>query len=457
MGTTRAKSGAYKGLRLAIEAVERHGPLAPSQVGARIRLGSSFAFALPPTSLEAMHVTEKLFNLVLDFDPRQIDRPPIIETRYGDLPVGQVERDLLLQRLAARPDDDRALNLRRAAVELEEYAEWIHRKWDSLRRRVWEVLHQAEIDASEYLYRYLMANLAIIHRERDKYRRGGDQIMVDVWKVLHRVQQARLRWQVDELKRTATIVDGVALLLTLNAIVDSVKRNDLTIDAQARKEMAHAAGLQAEAHRQMMEGVVEYLTTLREEALRFPVLLVLDHTDVITVTGVRGRVFAALDAAEKAIGELCRTAVNAGTIPEYRVGSLTDMAGDIAAGSRVTVWKLPFFLDRAISDMPPKDGNIVRRMRQFAGEVERGNAIKHGIMLGGIDAAMLAAPLAGPVGVGVALMWAAMHLARSIHEYSQLTSLFKASIDRSVLLMGDAEHDPASTLNIVFDILGLWV
>ena len=57
----------------------------------------------------------------------------------------------------------------------------------------------------------------------------------------------------------------------------------------------------------------------------------------------------------------------------------------------------------------------------------------------------------------MAFLWAVVTLARSVHEYEQLQTLFAASIDPAVLLLADDEHDPASTLSVFFDLLGLWV
>ena len=423
----------------------------------RLRMGGYFAFPLPEAVPDAIRKTYALFNLALDNDPRELDEPPVVETSWGEVPASTFKRNRLLDELAKKPNNENAVNHRRAALALDKHLRAIELGWDTRRHQVWDALRDAELLASERLYHYLITNLAIVREERARYKADRNFTVAEMWKASKRLHEKRKTWQVEELKTAATVVDAVAIILVLGAVLGSVDRNDLLMDAQAEREMAFAAGLQAEAQIQLLEGVTGYLKALREEAAKFPVLLIMDHREEYHwPQDARAEAFDVLDDAEEAIAELCRAGVNSTTVPESRVEKLTGMAERIAGGSKVAVWKLPFFIDQALSDMPVRDANIVRRMRRFAAEVERGDSIQAGIILGGVDVAMVAAPLAGPVGVGVAFIWAIIALARSIHEYSQLASLYKASINPAVLLLAD-EHDPASKIGIVFDILGLWV
>jgi hypothetical protein len=423
----------------------------------RLRMGGYFAFALPESIPDAIRKTEALFNLALNNDPRELDEPPVVGTSWGEVPSALPERIRLLDELAGKPNDENAVNHRRAALALDEHLREIHKRWDTLRHDVWDALRDAELLASERLYHYLIANLGIVREERARYKADRNFTVAEMWKASRRLHEKRKTWQVEELKTAATVVDAVAVILVLGAVLGSIDRNDLFMDARAEREMAFAAGLQAEAQLQLLDGVTGYLKALREEAAKFPVLLIMDHEEEYRwPQDAKAEAFEALDDAEEAIADLCRTGVNSTTMPDTRVEKLTGMAERIAGGSKVAVWKLPFFIDQALNDMPVRDANVVRRMRRFAAELKRDDAIQAGIILGGVDVAMVAAPLAGPVGVGVAFIWAIIALARSIHEYSQLATLYKASINPAVLLLAD-EHDPASKMGIVFDILGLWV
>lgn len=421
----------------------------------RLRMGGYFAFPLPESIPDTIRKTEALFNLALNNDPHELDEPPVVDTSWGEVPTALPERIHLLEELAKRPNDEKAVNRRRAALVLDEHLREIHERWDTCRHDVWDALRDAELLASERLYHYLIANLAIVREERARYKADRNFTVAEMWKASRRLHEKRKTWQVEELKTAATVVDAVALVLVLGAVLGSIDRNDLLMDARAEREMAYAAGLQAEAQLQLLEGVTGYLKALREEAARFPVLLIMDHEEEYRWPQyAKAEAFEVLDDAEEAIADLCRTGVNSTTMRETRVEKLTEMAERIAGGSKVSVWKLPFFIDQALNDMPVRDANVVRRMRRFA--AKDSDSIQASIILGGVDVAMVAAPLAGPVGVGVAFIWAIIALARSIHEYSQLTTLYKASINPAVLLLAD-EHDPASKIGIVFDILGLWV
>jgi hypothetical protein len=456
MVATAEEPGGCAGLTLAKDAVKRDGRLSHLEIGASLCLGGFFAFPLPEKVPDAIRKTQALFELAMDNDPRELDEPPVVKTHFGGLPVGKEARCKLLEELARRPEDAEAVKLRRAAVELEEHMDWIHKAWVSRRREVWEALREAELLASERFYRYLMANLEVVRRERERYERDANFTVSELWKAAARVHEAREKFEVDELKTAAGVIDGVALLVTLGAIAGSIVRGDL-IDDLARRQVAQASWFQGIARRQLMESVTEYLTVLRKEAERFPVLFVMDHRNVQRVAEQQKEdVLEQLKQAEDAISELCREGVNATTVSESFEDKLADMAERIADGSRICVWKLPFFIDQAMDDMSPREANAVRCMRGFAAEVESGNAIRNGIILGSVEVAMLVAVFAGPVGVGVALMWAVTRLMRTVHEYDQLDALFKASLDRSFLLP-ESEHDPASKMWIIFDVLGLLV
>lgn len=442
------------GFDSAVAAVKRDGPIPWGQMDPILRMGGYFAFPLPENLDAAMRKMDALFDLALDNDPRELDKPPTIRTLWGDVPVGVSQRYKMLEKLAQKPNDEKAVNLRRAAVALERHVRTIDLGWDRRRHEVWAALRDAELLASERLYHYLMANLAVVRAERARYQANPD--FAELWKSARRVYEARKVARVGALKREAFVVDLVAALLVLDAIGGSIGRNELLMDPQAQKEIADAAELSSVKSIEVLEGVTAYLKAVRQEAATFPVLLIMDHSVGHTVADFMTNVFEALDKAEGAIANLCRTGVNSETVPDSRVANLSDMAERIAAGSIVTVWKLPFFIDHALNDMSMRDANIVRRMRRFAGEVERGDSIQAGIMLGGVDVAMMGAALAGPVGVGVAFIWAVTALARSVHEYTQLQDLFEASISPEVLLLG-VEHETASKLGVVFDILGLLV
>jgi proline racemase len=216
-----------------------------------------------------------------------------------------------------------------------------------------------------------------------------------------------------------------------------------------------------EARTHTVEALAKYMETVRTEAEKHPVVLLLDHPDVENVSF---NLFAkavddALRKCEKAVEKLMQGGVNQetfGTARRYQDLSFTGMAAQIANSSRVSVWKVPFFMERALLVQPVRQANVVRRMMEYAAEVEGQGAIRMNLAFMGTDTAMMVAPAAGYIGVALALTWAIISLGRSIHEYTQLSDLYEASIDPAVQLLGD-EHGPASKLWVVLDLFGLIV
>src|SRR4051812_34084536 len=96
-----------KGMRQAFDAVDRSGPVPWLQMSPQLRMGHYFAFPLPERISDAIMKTHALFDLALDFDPAELDQPPIIETAWGDLPVSHDPLCVFLEKLAERPNDER--------------------------------------------------------------------------------------------------------------------------------------------------------------------------------------------------------------------------------------------------------------------------------------------------------------------------------------------------------------
>jgi hypothetical protein len=122
----------------------------------------------------------------------------------------------------------------------------------------------------------------------------------------------------------------------------------------------------------------------------------------------------------------------------------------------LSVWKIPFFVERALLVLPPRQAIDVRAMMELAASHDVGGAIATSLAMFGVDTACMFLPAAGPVGVAIALMVAVFHLSDSVHEYRSLSALYHASLDPSLLLR-EAEHDEPSRLSVALDLLGLLV
>jgi hypothetical protein len=252
------------------------------------------------------------------------------------------------------------------------------------------------------------------------------------------------------------------MAVTAIAVADAVlNRGAVTLDRQAWQLIDGAARLSTEAARHQAEAMTKYITVLRREARRHPVLLILDHERLTgsTVLDVGRLVDEALSEAEVALTRLRVASVNTQAIPAQRRPqdlTMTGLAERLTASDRVSVWKLPFFLEGALLEMPPAQALEIRRVMELAARTAEGREIAQSLSLLGINSAAMLAPSAGPVGIGLALAWALFNLGTSLREYRQLSDLFHATLDPDLLLRG-LDHEEASKLSVILDIIGLLV
>ena len=467
MGTTLVD--ACTGVRRANEAARDEGQVSDTEINAVIRIGS-FARPLPGDKTKTIEVTAALVELALEFDPRLLDQFPIVETAFGNIPVPYLLRCTFLESTAkdaADPTKTKAKSLLRAAATLEQRLRLVEQFFELRRQVIWQGLRDAEWGAADLLGSYLIANLAKAQEERERYLypNGVPRVSSEDFKELRaavkRIAARRRSVDLDAIKREQNVVECLALGLMINAVAGSINRLDFTMDAQAWAELASAMQMSQEARTHTVEALAKYMETVRTEAEKHPVVLLLDHPEVENVSF---NLFAkavndALRKCEKAVEKLMQGGVNQetfGTARRYQDLSFTGMAAQIANSSRVSVWKLPFFMERALLVQPVRQANVVRRMMEYAAEVEGQGAIRMNLAFMGTDTAMMVAPAAGYIGVALALTWAIISLGRSIHEYTQLSDLYEASIDPAVQLLGD-EHGPASKLWVVLDLFGLIV
>jgi hypothetical protein len=114
---------------------------------------------------------------------------------------------------------------------------------------------------------------------------------------------------------------------------------------------------------------------------------------------------------------------------------------------------MPFFVERACGHLPPRDALDIDAIMALATQTESDEAIRRGLLIAGVECALIRASAAGPIGVGVALVWGVLSLIQEIHDYQQMQTLFRATIDPQMLLLG-LEHEPASKLSVLLALLG---
>jgi len=459
-----------RGLRLAQDRAAGGSQPAFSELGAKVRVGS-FLRPLPHTAGGVVALAMPLMTVALQIEPRWLDKPPAIETTLGEIPVLKLERCPWLEKLdaQAKPGDPKEA-LMIAAAMLEAHCVALEQAYEAKRMSVFQTLRDTEAIAADLLGAHLTTNLATARRERERYLYPGRRPLPRVnsspdfrslQKSLSTIAAARKSADVDAIKTEQKVVEAVSLGITTLAVAAALNRGAVTLDRAAWQQIAAATALANQARINTAEAVTRYLQTLRREAAEHPLVLVMANMELATsnALAVARGIDEAVRDAEAAIAKLRADGVNGETVPEQRrAQDLTPsgLAERLATAGRLSVWKLPFFLERALCHLPPDRGAEVTAILELAAESGEGAEIKQMLGLFGIETAMMFAPAAGPIGIGLAAAWALFNLGSSIVEYQQLSALYHATLDPAVLLRG-MDHEDASKLGIVFDLIGLLV
>jgi hypothetical protein len=462
-------SGHCRGITMARKAAAGRAPPSYQAIAARIELGS-FSKPLPADGAAASRLIHSMLDMAMQADASALDRMPRVLTAFGEMPVRLLDRCRLLESLAADPEgrngDNRRLLL--SAVVLHAHLELVDVIWRKRLYDIWKALRKAEAMAADHLSFHLTRNLALAREARRRYlypKRGmwvprlSHPDYQDLRRAIGRVAQARKREGFGTLEFDQNIRTALTMASTVAAVWSSWSRGELLLDKEAWNAIAEANRLQELKDREVAEATYRYLEVLRSEAARHPILLLIhedllaSHLDVARAIGERS------EAAEAAIARIRAAGVNREVIPGIRRPedvSCTGLARRLLESPLESVWKLPFFMERAILRLHPAEALDVRGIMDLAARNKGGEAIAQSLAFFGIETAALFAPAAGPVGIGLALAWALYNLGRSVEEYRALSALYNATLDPSLLLRG-SEHAEPGKLGILLDLLGLLV
>lgn len=464
-------------VNFAFDAYEEVGQQPWGQLAPKLRL-ASFVRDLPEATTALAGPTNLVLDLGMALDPATLDGPPRIDCVHGPLPIVPEELEPRLAALngawrgGGGEAAERAKRHLAAAAQFLGHLEPVHKAYRNRCESVWSALRQAEWVATDIYFSHLARSREIARRERDRYlypRKAGAHVpraesadfkgMRQGLAVIHKARKAA---HVDEIRREQMVVQAISLGLCALVIYAQVREGRLLPEPEDMRRLNMATGMASEAAQHTAEAMTKYLDAIRREAAEYPILTLLGPREV--PTGGFGPLCKAIDEAVADSVAACERLMAEGAgrlvVPESFASehamTPSRLAKRVAEASVLSVFKVPFFLERAIQTLPARDAEDVDRVLGLAAELESGKAIAGAVALGGIETAMLAAPAAGPVGVAIAVQWALVEVVRSVHEYGQLKALFEASIDPRLFLRG-LEHEPASRLSILFSLLGLIV
>lgn len=441
----------------------------PAEVAPIITIGA-FRKPLPWPLDDAKALVHSMLDMTVEVNPSLLDAPPLIETNFGRLPVSPKERQALVERLSADPNGNNGNNrkLIAAAALYGGHFTLIHDTYADRLKDIWKALRAAERAAAECLSVYLVANLTQARDARHRYLDGDtDQALPsnrDVQSLVQSIEKianAHKQWEIDQLKKELVVQQVVTLAATAAAVLTDKGPSPLQLTRATWDEINAADADLDQKSLQVAQATYGYLATLRAEAKQHPIVLVLQHQDLSSVTyhQLGHAIDVAVKEAEQATARIRAVGVNTPTFPRrYRPDDTkcSGLAASMNKSDLLSVWKIPFFVERALLAIPPRQAIDVRAMMELAASHDVGGAIATSLALFGVDTACMFLPAAGPVGVAIALMVAVFHLSDSVHEYRSLHALYHASLDPSLLLR-EAEHDEPSRLSVVLDLLGLLV
>lgn len=413
-----------------------------------------------------------LMDLAMDFDPALLSELPRLRCVHGVVPLDDLGFDRALTALHGRAGREPAAKRHLAACAQfllhKEQAQQAHK----LRcRNAWDAMREAELIANEMLLAHLNRCEAVLAEQQARYlapRHGGaswaplvnSEDFRGLVAAVHQAHAAYDHNELSQLKVEKWVVTAAALGLAGRAIVDAADRGVIYPDREESRQLADALGLATEAQAHLMEATQKYFTILCALARKHPLVLQLAPKGVSSDGGVMrfARDIAQTIAdSREAIATLRSDAVRQRVIPAQHADPHAYFPAGIAAlvvaAGKFSVWKMPFFVERACGHLPPRDALDIDAILTLATQTESDEAIRRGLLVAGVECALIKASAAGPIGVGIALVWGVLSLIQEIHDYQQMQTLFRATIDPQILLLG-LEHEPASKLSVLFAFLG---
>lgn len=475
----------------ATPAVEDAYASAVGQMDCKIKLGP-LLIPLPGTLEGLRGRLQRIYPLMLEQYPAVVDQGVVFQLNDGYQlvaapPFDGVRRSTDPGRFIP-PAATKAQ--RRTAKMLVDGLEAAEATWLQCKRDTWRAARTAERVASQLALMHLLRSARLADEAEKRYVGDprSERLRIDLYgaefdslrRALIELARARDEADIDTLRRQGSVMQAAAL----GAMVLSFLQVDRA-GASVKAAFAEIEGLASDAASRAAQSNLEYLASMRRLAGEHPILVVLQHyTESMqrrgrrtsyTIAQFQGDIRDAIANARSAIASL-REQLVVPVIPALtdRIGAaegettvdrvlatshdeppaVTTLIRAVEKARPTAIWKLPFFMDRAFEFLQPPERRVVQAIKENAELNARGATLAETFATVGCEAAAAVAPLAGSVGVVVAVAWGLVSLASSVREYRELKVLYDATMDPAILLRGD-DHDPADESAVILDLVGL--
>ncbi len=274
------------------------------------------------------------------------------------------------------------------------------------------------------------------------------------------LQKTRRFWEKDNLDSQESLLKGVAVAASILPVAVAAS---ISPDAPgAIKELQKDAG---QASDRAMTATLKYLTEVRRHAKAHPVMIVihpLTRKMGIGKNGVMRHILKAIEEVQEALEDLGKTTQEP-VIPliskEDRergiAPSAEAMTTAIEDASKLGVWKLPFFFDRALLHQLENERHGVAGVRANALERANDDLLAREMVLASIETVAMGLSFVSGVGLALSLGVGLARLEGSVKKYEEVETLFHASLDPAFMFLGNQADQPPDASMVVFDVAGL--
>jgi hypothetical protein len=372
-------------------------------------------------------------------------------------------------------------NVGEARGKLEFVLQYIEAEWLAHRKALWVSLISAERIANQHMALHLMHSEERLEEVSDDYVGLPDLIdkiivepadriraliavsqsptqkkrFMSLVAALVELREMRGKNDLEALLRQRSVLGAAATMASLLPIMVAAGISPSAPDAiEDLKQLAK------DANQRGTDALLSYIAKMRALAAEHPVLTVLHHITErpMSESSIQQSVMNAVKAVRGAIDALANV-MDTPVIPALDSKGIapgaTKLVKAMAKASKLSIWKLPIFVDRALLELPEDERLPILAMREAAFEdCKEELAVRELAMnaVSAVETAIMLIPAARVAGLVLSLAIGLAQLKGGIKSYDETTTLYHASLDPGFLALGDAAHEPADASMMVFDL-----
>lgn len=369
-------------------------------------------------------------------------------------------------------------NASKARRELDFILRIIEAEWLAHRKALWIALISAERIANQHMGLHLMRSEERLQEVKDDY--VGLTDLTDKF-IVEPADRIRALIAVRESPRK--ILRFMSLVAALVELRDMRRANDLEGLLRQRSVLGAAAAmaslipvmvaagfspdapeaikdlqlLATDANQRGTDALLAYVARMRVLAAEHPVLTVLHHITEreMSEASIQQSVMKAVNAVRLAIDALAKV-MDARVIPPLGSDGVapgaTLMVTAIEEVSKLSIWKLPGFLDQALLELPKDERLPIQALRELAFERKKEELAVREIAMTAVETVAMLIPAARISGLVLSLGVGLARLTGAVKSYEETTTLYHGSLDPGFLALGQTGHAPGDADALIFDI-----